>query len=353
MSESLILETAGATSTLCFGSASALLGQLIAGREYIAISDQNVASLYPEYFDAQRSIILMPGEAAKTLQQVEMAYERLYALGCDRSTLLLGVGGGTVSDFTGFVAATYLRGLSCGFVPTTLLAQLDAAVGGKNGINLGTAKNMIGTIRQPEFVIIDSHFLASLPALEFTSGLGELLKYALLEGGTLFEATQEYLQAAAGRSAAGLAEDAVAANRLSALIRAAVAVKVRIVGNDEFERGSRKFLNLGHTLGHAIELLEGIPHGLAVIKGLLFAINFSERYAGLDTVAAARCRQLLTASGQDLQLRADPEKVAGLLLHDKKMGRNKLDFICLSAVGRPVIRPTAPEEILDLLQRSR
>ncbi|MBU0956926.1 MAG: 3-dehydroquinate synthase, partial [Spirochaetes bacterium] len=106
MSESLILETAGATSTLCFGSASALLGQLIAGREYIAISDQNVASLYPEYFDAQRSIILMPGEAAKTLQQVEMAYERLYALGCDRSTLLLGVGGGTVSDFTGFVAAT-------------------------------------------------------------------------------------------------------------------------------------------------------------------------------------------------------------------------------------------------------
>lgn len=235
-----------------------LTGALPEGR-VVVVTDATVERFFAPLLAPYERLLVGQGEASKTLRTVGELYERLIDLGADRSTFILGVGGGIVTDVAGFVASTYMRGLRFGFVATTLLAQVDASVGGKNGVNVAGYKNMAGCFAQPDFVVCDPAMLCTLPDREFRAGLAEMVKAALIADGDLFAALER-------SSFAALRE---APEQLRDLITAAIRVKADIVGRDERERGERRKLNLGHTLAHAIEKCsDRMNHGEAVAVGI-------------------------------------------------------------------------------------
>lgn len=333
MSDSLTLVTVSGKSRLEFGRSERLLSPALAGRRAIILTDSTLAALYPALLSNYPTLVYPPGESIKTLPRVESICQRLLDDGFDRSAVLVAVGGGTVCDLAGFVASIYMRGIACCFVPTTLLAQLDAAIGGKNAVNLGSVKNALGTIRQAESVLIDNAFNASLPELEIWSGLGELVKYAWIAGGAMLDDVHTFVLAY--RSAdSQKRKTLVSGQAMTALVRAAVAIKLQIVAEDENDQGRRQVLNLGHTLGHAIELLEELPHGLAVLKGLRFALKFSEHKGFIDADSARRLDTLLTATGQDLTVSAGRRELTALLARDKKKHGADLSFIVVQGPGR-------------------
>ena len=248
----------GGRSDIYIGPAEELLGGVLPAGRIVALSDTTVARCCGELLAPYECVLIGTGERNKTLRTVETVYRRFIELGVDRRTFVLAVGGGIVTDVAGFAAATYMRGVAFGFVPTTLLGQVDAAVGGKNGVNVDGYKNMAGTFTQPRFVICDPALLRTLPDREFRAGLAEGDRAAVIADADLFACIA---QSTFGqlRSDAELLADVVAA---------AVRVKTDIVGRDERERGERRKLNLGHTLAHAIEKCSpAMNHGEAVAGG--------------------------------------------------------------------------------------
>jgi 3-dehydroquinate synthase len=230
------------------------------GGHTIVITDENVGRLYQNRFPAADTITIGCGEKHKTLDTLAFIYDRLIALEADRASFIVGIGGGIVGDICGFAASTYMRGLRFGFVPTTLLAQVDATVGGKNGINFKGFKNMVGVFQQPEFVIVDTGLLKTLPPEEIASGLAEIAKHACIADPAYFDTIER------GCDAIDAMDQAV----LLDLVHQSVVIKARVVNRDEREAGERRKLNFGHTLGHAIEKTLGISHGAAVSVGMVW-----------------------------------------------------------------------------------
>ena len=260
-------------------TADILSGVLPEGR-VIVVSDATIDRLYHPLLAPYDTVLIGAGESIKTLQTVESIYRRFIELGADRSTFVLAVGGGIVTDVAGFAAATYMRGLSFGFVSTTLLGQVDASVGGKNGVNVDGYKNMAGTFKQPRFVICDPEMLRTLSDREFRTGLAEVVKAAVIADADLFTRI-ENVSFEALRADTDLLTDAISA---------AVRVKADIVERDEHETGDRRKLNLGHTLAHAIEKCSNrMNHGEAVAVGR----------DGEDRLCAGRVRD--RGSGKDIQ----------------------------------------------------
>ena len=264
--------------------------------------------------------ILPDREEAKTLETAAGVYEWLIGLGLGRDDTLLAVGGGALTDLAGFVAATYLRGIEAVYCPTTLVAAVDAAIGGKTGLNLG-GKNLVGVFRHPARVVVDTDLLADLPGPLMREGLAEALKAGLVgDPGlvALFEA-------------AGLQAP------LEEVVRRAVAVKTRIVEEDFEERsGTRAFLNYGHTIGHALEVAARIPHGEAVAVGMVAAGEASTLVLGFD--GAGRQRRVIERLGLPVRLTgADPARVRALLDLDKKRDAAGLRMVLLRAIGDPVL----------------
>ncbi len=249
-------------SKVIVGDVLGLLPEMLPpDRRIVAITDPNVAALYGEAMRACSSeqIVIPTGEEHKTLETVETIYRRLVEIGADRRTYIVGVGGGIVTDITGFAASTYLRGVEFGFVATSLLAQVDASVGGKNGVNVGGFKNMAGVFNQPDFVLCDTGALSTLPPREFRAGLAEMIKAGIIADPALFEILENH-------SPEELLADS---ELLTRAIVAAIRVKADIVEADETEKGERRKLNLGHTVAHAIEkLTRDYNHGEAVGVGL-------------------------------------------------------------------------------------
>ena len=268
-----------------------LTGALPEGR-VVVVTDATVERFFAPLLAPYERLLVGQGEASKTLRTVGELYERLIDLGADRSTFILGVGGGIVTDVAGFVASTYMRGLRFGFVATTLLAQVDASVGGKNGVNVAGYKNMAGCFAQPDFVVCDPAMLCTLPDREFRAGLAEMVKAALIADGDLFAALER-------SSFAALRE---APEQLRDLITAAIRVKADIVGRDERERGERRKLNLGHMLAHAIEKCsDRMNHGEAVAVGIALMAGAARRLGLLDAAQCDRIVGLLERLGFDLQ----------------------------------------------------
>ncbi len=210
-------------------------------------------------------LTVQPGEESKTLTVIGDLCTRLLEAGADRSAFILGFGGGVVCDIAGMVASVYMRGVRHGFVSTTLLSQVDASTGGKTGVNLGAYKNIIGTFRQPEFVLCDHRLLSTLPDDEFQSGVGELIKNAIIRDRDLFFDISSSLDRIYDRDPLML-ED---------LIYRAVKIKAGIVRHDPLEKGMRRLLNFGHTFGHVLETAYHLPHGIAVMEGMLIASRLS------------------------------------------------------------------------------
>ena len=261
--KTLTIEGRLGTSKIFTGASAAKLSDLIGERSTIIITDSNVASAHGKTFEGARTIEIEPVEASKTIDSARSVYMRLMKFEFDRDGLIVGIGGGVVCDLAGFVASTYLRGVAFGFVPTTLLAQVDAAIGGKNGVNLEGYKNIIGTFTQPEFVVCDTSYLKTLPADEMRAGLAEALKSGAIGDPALFE----MIEAKAGelpRYDGAL---------LTEIVERSAEVKARIVSADEREAGTRRLLNFGHTFGHALERTASMSHGRAVALGMMRLLN--------------------------------------------------------------------------------
>ncbi len=260
------------------------------------------------------------GEVHKTLDTVAELYPGLLAAGLDRQRPVIALGGGVVGDLAGFAAATFLRGVPFVPVPTTLLAMVDASVGGKTGVDLPQGKNLVGAFKQPELVLIDPDLLRTLPAQEFRAGLAEVVKHALIASPELFHQLE-------GEGPASL----------TALIRDAVQVKVDVVSQDPFERGRRAVLNLGHTFGHAIEQVSGytVRHGEAVAVGLVAAADLGERLGRAERGLASRVARLLERLGLPTRLDGySVEAVHRAMAHDKKRRGQVLRFVIPEAIGR-------------------
>ncbi len=287
--------------------------------------------------------LLVPdGERAKTLRTAQRVYGDLLDLGADRHSVVLGLGGGATCDLAGFVASTYMRGVPLVQVPTTLLAQVDASVGGKTAVNHPRGKNLIGTFYQPRLVWIDPAVLRTLPPRERRAGMAEVIKTAAIWDPEFFKWLEEHVQRAMGLDPEIITE----------AIARSCAIKAEVVGLDERESGLRALLNFGHTLGHAIESVggyRGVRHGEAVGMGMAFAADLSERMNLAPAGTSGRLTALLDLAG----LRTTPpdwgeQKSAYLeaIAVDKKVRGQKVGFVVLREIGRAEVVPLSPEEIL-------
>ncbi|MEG0163377.1 MAG: 3-dehydroquinate synthase [Mucinivorans sp.] len=299
------------------GQAKKLLKEQTGDRHVVVITDSNIYGIYSSLIDSYEHIVIAPGEENKTLRTVEIIHRQLLALHADRSTMIVGVGGGIVTDVTGFVASTYMRGVDFGFVATTLLAQVDAAIGGKNGVNLDGYKNIVGTFTLPQFVIADPEFLKTLPADQMQAAMGEVIKYGLMADPEMLEISD-----------------------ITELVRRSMAIKQRIVESDFREGGERKLLNLGHTYAHAIEKATAglYNHGQAVAIGLTIAAKMSVDLGFLTQPEYEKIVGYITRAGLPTSCPQVPiERLTELVASDKKCRNGKLDMILLRAIGQPFI----------------
>jgi len=279
------------------------------------------------------------GESAKTFATLEGVCERLAALGLSRSDVIIGVGGGAITDLAGFAAAVYLRGIDVVLVPTTLVGQVDAAIGGKTAVNLKAGKNLVGAFHQPLGVFCDFETLETLPERERLSGLGEVAKCWLLEG----------------HDANGL--DAVS---LGDLIEMSVTLKARIVATDEFEGGQRAFLNYGHTLGHAIEVLalardtDELRHGEAVGVGIAYAVRLAHALGRVEADRIVEHDEVLRVLGLHRRVPSDlaSSDIIAVMGHDKK-AHHDLTFVLAGANGFEVVHDIDPGVVLRVLESFR
>ena len=338
------------------GEALPLLAQTVSaaereGRKVLFCSDSRIWPQVLPLLQAQGvcrgadapSVCFEPGEVHKQIAQVTRGWEALARAGADRRTLVLNVGGGVVGDMGGFMAATYKRGIPFIQVPTSLLAMVDASVGGKTGVDVGEVKNMAGVFARPEAVFIDPRFLQTLPAEEYASGVAEILKMQLLfQPGFRPEAAEGLFDA--GR----LPLDAIVT---------AVRDKRDVVARDFAEAGPRRLLNFGHTFGHAFESLcmakgQAVPHGRAVAWGMVYELYLSVMQCGFDAALFRQTRDMLTAHyGRPDYGAADLQALAGYLRQDKKNAAGAIRPVVLSAPGRGdydfSMPPAAAMEILE------
>jgi len=290
-------------------------------------------------FKGWNTIVLKPGEEYKVQQTVDLVIDELLSLGADRKTTLIGVGGGVVTDITGYVAGIYMRGIKFGFVPTSLLAMVDASIGGKNGIDVGVYKNMVGLIRQPKFLLFDVSFLKTLPKNEWQNGFAEIIKHACIKDAAMFKMLQQH-------SLGSFQKDA---KLLSGLITKNVLIKTKVVVKDEFEEGERKLLNYGHTLGHAIENMYELSHGQAISIGMTYAAVISQQLKGFSQ--ADEVVNLLSKYGLPTFAEFNTKKAFKVLLMDKKKDNVSINYILLKKIGTGVIQPLLFVQLQEIFKQ--
>ena len=311
-------------SRIYLGAVPEILPQVLPAGRVVVVSDTEADRLHGGLPVACETVLIGRGERIKTLSTVENIHRRLIAAGADRKTFILGVGGGIVTDIAGFAASTYMRGVPFGFVPTTLLGQVDAAVGGKNGVNIDGYKNMAGTFAQPQFVVCDPALLRTLPDREFRAGLAEAVKAGIIADEELFAAIEE----------ADFGELRSDQALLRRVVGRAVGVKVAVVARDEREAGERRKLNLGHTLAHAIERTSGrMNHGEAVAVGTVLMARAAVR---LGMLAETECRRIAGALGR-LGFRLTPpvsmDRMLEAVAADKKREGGTLHVVLPTGIG--------------------
>ena len=333
--QSIVVEGQTGRSHIMVGeSLDNLANHLPPGRAII-VTDDNIARLYVDRFPACDIITIGQGEAIKTLATVENIYDQLIALEADRTTFIIGIGGGIVGDIAGFAASTYMRGLDFGFVASTLLAQVDATVGGKNGVNFRGYKNMVGVFNQPQFVIADISLLATLPPEEIACGLAEIVKHGCIADLHYFDYIEAHCDAIAQLNP----------EVMHKLVYGSVVIKSTVVNNDEREAGERRKLNFGHTIGHALEKTLGISHGAAVSIGMAMAADLSKTRGLLPSLDAARLGALLTRLGLPTRIDFDPAAVIEALGKDKKRESDLIKFVLLEGLGNAVITDISLDEL--------
>jgi 3-dehydroquinate synthase len=315
---------------------------------YILITDSHIDALHGQRVEESLKktdlrvdrITVPPGEAAKAMGTVLSIVEKLIALGADRSTALIALGGGVIGDLTGFTASVFMRGIPVIQIPTTLLSQVDSSVGGKTGVDTDAGKNLLGTFHQPKGVFIDLTFLQTLPDEQLRSGLAEAIKYGVIEAPDLLDTIET--AAAAG----GLRESAF----LEKVITAACRIKKGVVELDEWDRGLRRILNFGHTVGHAVEAASAysLSHGEAVAIGMVAAALLSEQLHDLPTDDRQRIMSVIRAVGLPDRIpgNLNLEEIASRIARDKKKKGETVHFVLLKKLGIPIVNGGISEKMM-------
>ena len=320
------------------------------GRKVLVVSNDDVATPYGQTcltalkdsgFEAQL-LLIKAGEEHKTTATVAQIHDAAFAMQLERGSLMLALGGGVVGDMTGFAAATWLRGIGVVQVPTTLLAMVDAAIGGKTGVNHPGGKNLIGAFHQPRLVLIDPATLSTLPVREFRAGMAEVIKYGVLGDSELFTLLETCLHP---DHAAGLGQE-----RLARILERSAAAKARIVAADEREGGLRAILNYGHTFGHVVETLSGYGtwlHGEAVAIGMVAVGELAVQCGSWDRSLADRQKDLIAkAKLPTAWPELDPEAVLKTLQGDKKVRDGRLRFVMPKGIGTVEIRDDISQDAI-------
>jgi 3-dehydroquinate synthase len=303
------------------------------------ITDTNLYSLHKSALQSFPHYVIRAGELYKTSETVQLILQDMLDQKIDRSAMIIGMGGGVVTDITGFVAAIYKRGTSLSLIPTSLLGMIDAAIGGKNGVNAGLYKNVIGTIHQPNNIIFDFDLPDTLSEKEWRSGMAEIIKHAVTLAPKMINLLQEN-NIDSFRSNKNLLADLVEQN---------VRIKMDVVCKDSHDLALRHVLNFGHTLGHAIEQLHDLAHGEAVSIGMVFACRLSETYIGFSAEQTATLIQLLEQYQLPVSITANAEEVVAVMMNDKKNNGNDINYILLEDFGKPVLHSFSADTILEKL----
>jgi 3-dehydroquinate synthase len=257
----------------------------------------------------------------------------------DRKTTLVGVGGGVVTDLTGYIASVYMRGIKFGFIPTTVLGMVDASIGGKNGIDVGVYKNLVGIIRQPSFILHDMVFLNSLPQAEWENGFAEIIKHACIKDAAMFsDLENNSLKHYQSRQIS-----------ICELVQRNAVIKAGVVKRDEFEKSERRLLNFGHTLGHALENQYELSHGQAISIGMTYACHISEQLAGFKQTE--KVVNVLEKYNLPTYATFNKQKVFDVLKMDKKRERKEMNYVLLEKIGKGVIKSISLNQLEKIIEK--
>lgn len=302
------------------------------------ITDENLMIHLGHQLKQWPVIIVPPGESSKSLAVLDDVIRQLIALQAGRDALIIGIGGGVVTDIAGFVAGIYMRGVRCALVPTSILGMVDAAIGGKNGLDIGEYKNMIGLIRQPEWILFDHALLETLPDEEWVNGFAEVIKHASIRDREMFALLEQH----------HISDFQADPALLQSLIRKNVLLKSQIVQQDERESGDRQLLNFGHTLGHAIENAYQLRHGHAIAIGMMLAAQLSEQHLAFRDIP--RLERLLQQYGLPVSLLFNQVNVLQQMQADKKRRGGQINYVLLKEIGTAVVLPLTLPDISAVFQ---
>ncbi len=314
------------------------LRDIIELKNSIFITDENVYAAQTGKFKNFKTIIIKAGEQHKTQATVNIIIQKLIEFEADRKTVLVGVGGGVITDITGYVASIYMRGIRFGFIPTTLLALVDASIGGKNGIDIGMYKNIVGVIKQPAFILHDLNFLKTLPDSQWRNGFAEIIKHACIKDKEMLKELQYH----------SIDNYKNTRKNIDQLVQRNVKIKLKVVQHDELEQGERKLLNFGHTLGHALENQYQLMHGEAVAIGMSYAAKISEELIGFKD--AAIVHEVLTIYNLPTNIKFNKNKIFDVMKMDKKREQKEINFILLEKIGKGIIYPIAFNQLKEIIQ---
>lgn len=326
-------------SSVYLGESLKNLENYLPSTQTIIVTDKNIKKYYQKDFPDVPIITIETGENIKTLATVETILKKLIHFSCDRDSFIIGIGGGIVCDITGFAASIFLRGINFGFVSTSLLSQVDASIGGKNGVNLDSYKNMAGVFNQPEFVICDINLLNTLPEKEISNGLAEIVKHALISDADMFDFIENNKQKA-------LALDY---DTIFRLVADSLKIKSQVVQQDEKESGERRKLNFGHTIGHAIEKIERTGHGRAVAMGMVAAAKFSQARHLINQQDVSRIRSLLNDLNLPIALDYNAKQIINAVGKDKKKQGDDLFYVFLEKIGRARVEKISFDEMNEFI----
>lgn len=339
--EKIIIKTPDSISAILVGPRWEAVTKLLPERNVAIITDDNIFKIYGKDFPDFPVLKIKPGEKSKELNCIEVLAGKLLKKQIDRSGFLLAVGGGVVCDITGFLASVYMRGIRCGYVSTSLLSMVDASTGGKNGVNLGEIKNVIGNFKQPEFVVCDTTMLRTLPTYEYLSGMAELIKTGIIGDESIISCLEKNYKEVLERDRPLLTE----------LVSKSVKYKTSIVAKDEKESGLRRILNFGHTFGHAIELHESVKHGFAVASGMELATLFSLSKGFISMNESDRIINLLNKYNLLKTYKIPSAKIEELILHDKKRSGENIHFVFTKGIGKSFVENIRVGEVIDFYRQ--
>ncbi len=318
----------GKTISGYFNTDFAKIVELTDKEKTILITDDNIFAKQSEKFSGWKIIVLKAGEQFKNQKAVDEVIDQLIKLNADRQSFIVGVGGGVVTDVAGYAASVYMRGIKFAFAPTSILGMVDASIGGKNGVDVGVYKNLVGVINHPEFLLYDYSFLETLPEEEWINGFAEIIKHACIKDHSMFHFLEEK----------NLEDFKLSKESIGDLIERNVDIKYNVVASDERETGERKLLNFGHTIGHAIENTAKLPHGNAVSIGMVAACIISEKINGFPNDKTEKVKQLISKYKLPVAFDFDKDKTWDILLHDKKKSGTDMNFVVLDEIGKASIK---------------